>query len=218
MELFREALRAMDFSKCLQLIREKSLDLNDQDSRNFHIVLTSPENVGTQLHGGLNSVCTAVMYNWVELIPLLRGHDADLNGQQADGNRPLHFAVLNNNTQMVSMLLEQGVDVNSRGKNDATALHMAILNQKPALGRLLMILLEAGAKTDLTDVKGMQVIHFAALGGDTSTIYELIKFGADANAQIDSMTPLYIACRLGNNVMAEHLLKCGANPEIPGMN
>ena len=221
MEKLRSALSAQDFPKCLQLIKEAVLGLNDHDSRNFQIALTSPrkDDSHTQsllINSGINAVCTAVMNNLVQLVPLLHSHGADLNGQHTDGNRPVHFAVLANSSQMLAMLLERGVDVNSRGKNDATALYIAVLNQKPAFNKLTTILLEAGAQTNITDVKGMQVVHIATLGGDTVTVSQLVKFGADINAQVGSMTSLYIACRNGNNVMAEHLLKHGASTEIPG--
>lgn len=105
-------------------------------------------------------------------------------------------------------LLAKGVPVDVRDKHGATALMYATVNGH---ARLVLLLLDAGAKLNTRDDLGWTPLHWA-----TSANVEMVKLlldrGADVNAK-DSIgyTPLMNAAHLALPETAELLLERGAD-------
>ena len=82
-------------------------------------------------------------------------------------------------TKIARFLIRRGADVNRKGGNSLTALmHVSMLKSKISL-ELVSILLDAGAKADITDSRGYTAIHIAAAEGNTQVVKHLLACGVD---------------------------------------
>lgn len=108
---------------------------------------------------------------------IAQGHS--ITESNRGGYDPTSFAIFGGNSKAtIAHLLAQGNDVNKRTHDSRTYIFWAA-----SRGHLdiLEVLLEKGAKTDLTDSHGYTVSQFtAAAGQDNTDVYEfLIKNGSD---------------------------------------
>ena len=80
-------------------------------------------------------------------------------------------------------------------------------------------LLNQGCNVDETQPDGMTAIHWAVYGNHEQTVRRLIASDSDVNAATRyRVTPISIACTLGNALILEQLLAAGAdaNAALPG--
>ncbi|KAL9108506.1 MAG: hypothetical protein Q9227_006721 [Pyrenula ochraceoflavens] len=168
---------------------------------------------------------------------LLR-YGASINPNPGNYDRPLHVA---HTPEVFKLLLEFGADIESRNKAGRTALHTCCYHGPERRGDLALLktILEAGADVNAKSASGNTPLHFAALYGMTAHIEELLKKGADIEAerfvkhdtrhssaafwslprQLDDdinpligMTPLLSAVHHSQTISITVLLKHGANP------
>ncbi len=118
---------------------------------------------------------------------------ADVNGRDADGRMPLHWAALDNNPEVAKLLLERGADVNARNnKFGSTPLHRAAAaNKNPEVAKLL---LERGADVNAKDKGGNTPLHEAAKWSKNPEVTKLLlDRGANMKAVNDKgKTPAMI--------------------------
>ncbi|ELR16936.1 ankyrin repeat-containing protein, partial [Acanthamoeba castellanii str. Neff] len=135
----------------------------------------------------------------LESVRLLVEAGADINPQDKDGDFPLSLAAGYDHTDVISYLLEKGASVNCQSTKDGeSALHKAAW-----LGCVdsIELLCQKGAEVDIKSKS------YAAT--------PLSKHGADVNLpnKYDT-TPLYAACGLYSDDVAEVLLASGARNHI----
>ncbi len=81
--------------------------------------------------------------------------------------------------------------------------------------KTVRILVEKGANVNAADVEGYTALHLAVTEKRLEVVRELIKSGADVNAEEygNKCTPLHLACMVGEKEIVEELVKAGAEIE-----
>ena len=107
-----------------------------------------------------------------ELIAYLIGAGADPDAVDGSGVAPLHRAVRTRSREAVRTLIDNGADPLLRNKSGSTPLHLAVQNTgksssgseeaKREQGRIIELLLGAGARPDDLDAKGKTVLAAAS--------------------------------------------------------
>ena len=116
----------------------------------------------------------------VAMLVIERG--GGVNGRDADGNTPLHFAASNKNPELAKLLLDRGIDVNVRNKDGWTPLHgAAAANKNPEVVKLL---LDRGADANAKTTKyGYTPLHSLSNNKNPKASKALVKLliahGAD---------------------------------------
>ena len=148
---------------------------------------------------------------------------ADVNAPDFAGFTPLIHAAGNRNVDAVRLLLAKGADVNARMgdgsfqkvKAGAIALgNFTALTAAAASGsrELLSALLDAGAKVDVPDVRGMTPLMLAVANDrqDIDAIRLLLARGADVNAKsLAGETALDWAVKIGTKPAIDVLRRAG---------
>lgn len=107
-------------------------------------------------------------------------------------------------------LLENSYEnIYERDEKERTALHYAID------AKTVRLLVEKGANVNAADVEGYTALHLAVTEKRLETVRELIKSGADVNAEEygNKCTPLHLACMVGEKEIVEELVKAGGEIE-----
>ena len=152
----------------LDAYKEAKLDINTRDKNGYTI-----------LH-------LAVQSNEKILMTILQIEGIDVNVENADKNRPLHYFCQAykspNCSKPFKQMVDKGCDVNAQNLNGETALHKAIFNGSV---RLLMVdlLLKSGADVNLVNSKGESALHYAVRLGRDDLVSVLLKAGADISIQ-----------------------------------
>lgn len=113
-------------------------------------LLKNRVNVNRRNRYGDTAVMLAAIQGHIDAVRLLAGHGAGLDGE---GWTPLHYAVFRGNLDLVRFLLDKGALVNAAAPNRQTALMLAVT--QGGRPELVKALLDAGARTDLTDAEGL---------------------------------------------------------------
>ena len=204
-------------------------------SEDFYSKAEYKDKDGQELHAASKTGC-------IEIIELLlsQGFDIDsrdrngftplmwtaLNGQQdafqmllqkganrslKNGGRSLlHFAAEGGNTSIINELLSLGLEIDSGCKYGGTPLMTAAGCDKQ---NAFQILIQNGADPSLKNNGGYSLLHFAAEGGNTSIINELLSRGLDVESRSnDRVTPLMTAAIFGNQNAFQILIEKGADP------
>jgi len=100
-------------------------------------------------------------------------------------------------------------NIYARDENGRTALHYAI-NAKT-----VRVLVEKGVNVNAADVKGYTALHLAVTEKRIETMRELIKSGANVNAEEygNKCTPLHLACMVGKVEIVKELVEAGTEIE-----
>ncbi|KAJ3652679.1 hypothetical protein Zmor_018623 [Zophobas morio] len=132
----------------------------------------------------------------------------------------LHYALLNEGSHkdIIDLLAQNGVDVNGKDENGTTPIHRA-----GATGDItdLELILKNRGELTLLDNKGRNVLHYAAsrCTEDVPAVLFLIRNGLSINSRDkNKKTPLHKACHCGNFLVAETLLKEGAQLDSVDIN
>ena len=108
---------------------------------------------------------------------------ADLHSVDDNSETWLHYAVRGDFCpKVLQEIISHGVDVNATTNNyNETALMLACeKGNKDAIN----FLLNAGADTNIADIKGLTCLHYAAVGYCcTEGLQEIISHGVDVNAR-----------------------------------
>jgi ankyrin repeat protein len=102
------------------------------------------------------------------------------------GSTPLLFGARSGDVESVRLLLAAGADPNDALPDGMSALVLAAHSGQGAVARLL---LDKGADPNAAGT-GYMALHAAVLRGDVDVVTDLLRHGADPNAQIVKGTPL----------------------------
>ncbi|MGD8339146.1 MAG: ankyrin repeat domain-containing protein, partial [Gammaproteobacteria bacterium] len=105
--------------------------------------------------------------------------------------------------------IDDGADVNEAQGDGTTPLHWAVYNVDEELTR---VLLEHGARADVTNRYGSSPLGEAIKVAETSLAAMLLDAGADPEApNADGQTSLMLATRSGSTEIVRQLIERGAN-------
>ena len=99
---------------------------------------------------------------------------------------------------MIEYLLERGAHINSKDKDNYTPLLSAVWKGQTEAGKLLI---DKGAKTQVTDSTLKTCLHLAVDNDHTDTLEMLLENGASGlvnTTDKDYKTPLHYAAHEGN--------------------
>jgi uncharacterized protein len=132
-------------------------------------------------------------------------------GLMAQAEPAIVDAAMNGDLKTVRALVRQAVDINATQPDGMTALHWAVERRDLPM---MNVLLEAGAKHDLTNRTGARPLYLAATNGDAAAIARLLDAGEDANALLtaEGESVLMLTSQTGNAEAVKVLLDHGANP------
>jgi ankyrin repeat protein len=135
-----------------------------------------------------------------------------LAGSWAQAEPALVDAAMNGDLKAVRTLVRQG-DVNAAQPDGMTALHWAVQRRDLPM---MNVLLEAGAKHDLTNRTGAKPVYLAAMNGDAAAITRLLDAGEDPNAVLtaEGETLLMLTSHTGNLDAVKVLLDRGADANV----
>ena len=118
-------------------------------------------------------------------------------------------AVGRNQVEIAQLLLDHGADIHYQTKSSEYALGVAIRHNYT---KLIHLLLERGARTDVLDHDGNTLLMFTQ---DFEIVQLLLDRGVPVNQQdCDGMYPLLQALKNGNVCLAELLLENGADSSL----
>ncbi|UIP93050.1 ankyrin repeat domain-containing protein [Wolbachia endosymbiont of Anopheles demeilloni] len=108
-----------------------------------------------------------------------------------------------------SLLENSYKNIYARDENGRTALYYAID------AKTVRLLVEKGVNVNAADVEGYTALHLAVTEKRLETVRELIKSGANVNAEEygNKCTPLHLACMVGEKEIVEELVKAVAEIE-----
>lgn len=153
----------------------------------------------------LHHACIAGNVNAVKLL-IASGLHANVGN--VDGHTPLCDAALNGSTEIVSILLKCGVNVDPPSYWGSPLMYAT---QNERLGAM-KLLIDAGAQLNSPDRTGLCPLHVAVQKGFYAGAHELLLGGADPNYRVRLTTPLHMAAKQGDALMACYLLAHGAYP------
>ncbi|OWZ23854.1 hypothetical protein PHMEG_0001217 [Phytophthora megakarya] len=129
----------------------------------------------------------------VELVKVLLGNGAEVNGsKQDDSPPPLRAAVFRKNIELVTLLLKRGANVNGKYSisSGSSKITMTILFEITT-DAIYGLLLRRGGDVNIKDSKGDTPLHAHAAKWNANFVHELVEHGADVNAlDTDDCTPL----------------------------
>lgn len=129
------------------------------------------------------------------------------------GRTPLHLAAEQNNAEVVQILLAAEADVNALSTIEQNPLHRIAVCCDGDGGKVVQILVEAGANIEAKDSMGYTPLILAA-GGGLGEIKALLEAGADKDAvTINGYTPLHIAAHQGRVEVVKVLLAAGSDKD-----
>ncbi|MDP8979686.1 MAG: ankyrin repeat domain-containing protein [Acidobacteriota bacterium] len=158
-------------------------------------------------------------------VRLLLSKGAQVDARSKLGRTPLLIAAAYDGaTEAARLLIEKGADINARDESGMSVLEQAASSNHIQLVRLL---LAKGASVNTVDGGGATPLFAAAGNGDRNAplVKLLIGHGAAVNVKtgdtfevvkngpikLGHLTPLQIACGMGNFEAVEALLKAGAD-------
>ncbi len=133
-------------------------------------------------------------------------NEANLQGNDSEGNSPLHLAALWDFPEITSFLISSGAAVNARNTQGLTPMHYAVKNNSVAVCRILH---EHGAGIDARDNYGNTPLHTAISWGSSQSAKLLLLLGANVELRnLSGNTPLHTAAlhqdSLGINMLHEY--------------
>jgi ankyrin repeat protein len=159
----------------------------------------------------------------VDMIGALTAQGADVNAANLLGATPLGNAVCSNRVDAVKFLLAQGANANAAMTSFGAVRHgpIALGNLTPLMAaapygsaELVWELLNAGAKVNATDVRGMTPLMLA-VGSETQdlrVVNLLLRAGAEPNvASVSGETALDWATKYGDGPVIAALKRAGAH-------
>ncbi len=135
--------------------------------------------ISTPALGNEADLATAArVSDWAAVLALV-DDGVDVNAEDLDGNRALHWAVRSDAAEAAGRLLESGADPAVENRHGVTPLYLAAENGNASIARLLI---EAGADPNQVDRTGETILMIATQTGDAETVRVLLDHGADVKA------------------------------------
>ncbi|XP_077534698.1 rabankyrin-5-like [Haemaphysalis longicornis] len=143
----------------------------------------------------------------------LASNGMDLEEEDRNGDRPIHYASCGNEPGIITLLLSLGVDINARNKKNRTALHIAV--DKKFVDCVRVLVGSPQLDVNIQDHCGNTPCHYAVRNGlPTEALHMLLKhLGADLTIEDDEgSNVLHTAAMGGHNCAVEQILL--ANPDL----
>lgn len=154
----------------------------------------------------------------IDRVRSLLGGGADPNVGFEDFT-PLMLAAMNGEVEIADILIEFGARVNEPDPDNGSALCVAaytFIVPQDDPDRLVRLLLENGAHTEIGNGSGMTPLMYAAREGKETTVRILLDAGANAaHTDVRGWSPLMFAVRSGNPEIVRMILDGGADPNVP---
>lgn len=116
--------------------------------------------------------------NWrPDITPGLVAIGADISAKREDGSTPLHCAAEYGSARVIQALIQLGADISARRADGSTPLHCATSSLA------VDVLIQLGADISARRVDGSTPLHCAAKDGNGPVVRDLIRLGADLEAQ-----------------------------------
>jgi ankyrin repeat protein len=136
---------------------------------------------------------------------------AEVDAKDINGLTPLYFAASHGHTDVVRLLLDHGAaaDAGTPGEGSGTALTAAVYFGYDASAKLLM---ERGARHDLTDYDGRTPLHVAIYKGHDALALDILSRGVSVNTVNRSgNSPLHEAMNRDQEDLCVALVQAGAD-------
>jgi len=153
----------------------------------------------------------AVLHGRNEIAKILMKRGANMNSR-GKGWTPLFECVDSENADALKMLVQAGADINGKNNKGAPLLLYAIGNNgRQTNKKIVLFLLERGARVTAKADSGDTALHLAADRADNELAKLLLSKGADVNARNEGgFTALHLAAAIGDNKLVKLLLAKGA--------
>ena len=177
---------------------------------------------------GFSSIMHAALFGHVECIAtVLRnaGQNLDRAAQRDlhhkllhahNGNQftALHLASLHGQRRVVQLLLRERAEVDSANAKGETPLHVS---SKNGHAQVVCALLASGAAVNQVDTIGRTALHHCCVtAGGKDVADALMEVGAERDLLDEEQnTPLHLACKTGNHLTADSLLKYKVGESAP---
>jgi ankyrin repeat protein len=133
----------------------------------------------------------------------------DVNVEDGNGARPLHWAAAHGHMELVTTLAELGADVHAAASVGQRPLHAAAFNGHVEVATTLV---ELGADVNVENAAGQRPLHLAVANGHVEVARTLVALGADVNAEdADGARPLHHAAGNGQVEVLNTLVLLGAD-------
>lgn len=136
----------------------------------------------------------AIIHGLVDVMDAICDRGADVNSPDAEGVTPLAMALETRQQPIATVLVRHGCDVNGHDAQGFTLLHRAILAEDGAGDEFSStFLMRNGANVnDRDNEEGVSPLHLASELAQKATVAELLRAGADVNAQDNQgRTPMH---------------------------
>ncbi|TMW69794.1 hypothetical protein Poli38472_001950 [Pythium oligandrum] len=164
--------------------------------------------------GELSALNAAAKTGNLELFELVLAHE-DISSLTSKALGKTLIAACDNgkNVQLVQRLLELGADTETRDDDvGGTVLHHACLSGNASVVKLL---LSHGADPFAVNENGHTALQVASIKVDSGEVIRLLlDRGVDANQQVSDLSPVLLACGIGNTSGAKALLAHGVDVTV----
>ncbi|KNC53223.1 uncharacterized protein AMSG_09310 [Thecamonas trahens ATCC 50062] len=171
-----------------------------------------PEGGDGQESSALDLAWAAFAGNLDDITELVTEASVDINGRDARGRTPLHWACVQSKPEVLQWMLEAGAEFEVADTVDFTPLMLASMHGNVDAVKLL---LAAGTDPTRTDQEGFSALHWATSQAHSDIIPLLIAAGADVNERDSkNRTSLMIAAGSGKVRTMMRLLEADADPAM----
>ncbi|KAI9878652.1 MAG: hypothetical protein M1830_000323 [Pleopsidium flavum] len=148
---------------------------------------------------GLTGLHVAAYFGLDVLVSFLLEQRVDIEANDNDNKKPLHWAARGNRGTTTRLLLEKGANIEAKGAANMTALQLAAWSGHEAIVRLLM---EKGAITDEQDAFGYTALHRAVWQKHEAITQLLLENGTDPKLKTQNGgTVLHTAAKTGHEAI-----------------